>query len=69
MTERTKSDNGEEKPVTRVMTVYYERLSDEEEEALMEAVESITCLGNSDEEEHDCRLHCIVWNDLVEEEG
>lgn len=50
----------------RKMVIYYEGLSDEEEEALSDAVESVICPGNSDESEHDCRLHAILWSSLDE---
>lgn len=49
----------------RKMVVYYEGLSDEEEEALSAAIESIICPGNSDESpEHECRLHAILWSNV-----
>lgn len=63
-----KKESGEEKSTPRMMTVYYERLSSKEEDALMEAVEAVICPENSDDGEHDCRLHCMIFNDLVEEE-
>lgn len=63
-----KSESGEEKPRTRVMTVFYERLTDDEEIALCNAVEDLICKGNVMVEDHDCRLHMITWKDLVEEE-
>lgn len=51
-----------------MMTVYYERLTKEEEIALSEAIESVTCPKNSDVCEHDCRLHAITWQNVKEEE-
>lgn len=63
-----KRENGEEQKI-RVMTVFYERLTPDEEEALCDAVESVICPDNSDESEHDCRLHTITWKDVVEPEG
>lgn len=66
--ELLKSENGGGKSKVRVMKVYYERLTDQEEIALSEAVEKITCPENSDECEHDCRLHFITWQNVVEEE-
>ena len=43
------------------MVVYYEGLSDAEEELLSEAVEKVICPDNSDESEHNCRLSAILW--------
>lgn len=52
----------------RKMVVYYEGLSDAEEEALSDAIESVLCPGNNDDSEHNCRLHAIIWQTIDTED-
>jgi len=53
--------------MARAMTVYYNNLSDEEEEKLYEIVEGFIC-ANPGEDNHECRMYCVTWRDIVEDE-
>lgn len=44
----------------RKMVVYYDGVSEEEEDKLMEAVENILC-PNAEEDNHECRMHLMTW--------